>query len=76
VSVYASFNSPIVDQAGTVVDVALGVDDVRLGVWLEGTWEPSAYLTRAQALALATRLVECAARVGLAGWPLPTDERV
>jgi hypothetical protein len=66
VSVYRSRNAagdsePAArDAQGTLVDVAVGIGDVRLGVWLFGKWEPSAYLTPAQAVDVALALLKAA----------------
>lgn len=66
-SVYVSADPGIVDDEGTVVDVALGVDDVRLGVWIEKSWAPCAYLTPDQARTVAVQLIAAADRVELVG---------
>ena len=73
-SVYASIDRAggpgpgVVDGAGTYVDVAVGLGDVRLGVWIGGTWEPCAYLTPAQALDVARALM-WAAQAAIDGGP-------
>jgi hypothetical protein len=67
VSVYSSINAAgergepsAVDERGTIVDVAIGIGDVRLGVWLDGEWAPCAYLTPDQACDVAMALIEAA----------------
>ena len=50
---------PFGEEPAVTVDVAVSLLDgtVRLGVWPEDEWEPSAYLTPAQAIELGAMLI-------------------